>query len=397
MRTEAGTTVRAFVHVGLPSRVVFGAGTLAQVAGEVEHLGLRRALVLSTPGQRRLAEEIVRRVGARAAGVFDGAVMHVPFETVLAARAAAQAVGADGCIAIGGGSTIGLGKALALDAATLSAAAGESAALPPEIASGAWTSLPTLAIPTTFSGSEMTPVFGVTAHGNKRTGRDARVLPRTVIYDPELLATLPDKVAGPSGINGIAHCVEALWARDGNPITSLMAEEGIRTLGASLPRVVGDPGAGDARAEALYGAWLSGSCLAAVTTALHHKLCHLLGGRYDLPHAETHTVVLPHAIEYNRELAPEAISRIRVALGGADPAQGLYDLARGLGAPVALRELGLSASALDEVAELVMAGTYYNPRPLERTAIRQLLQAAWEGTRPAGPRVTTTPHQPAEE
>jgi maleylacetate reductase len=230
----------------------------------------------------------------------------------------------------------------------------------------------------------MTPVFGVTAGGLKKTARDARVLPRTVIYDPDLLATLPGKVAGPSGVNGIAHCVEALYAQDGNPITSLMAEEGIRTLGASLPAVVGDAGNREARADALYGAWLAGSCLAAVSTALHHKLCHLLGGRYNLPHAETHTIILPHAVQYNRAAAPEAMARIARALGGADPAQGLYDLARALHAPLGLKEIGLPAAALDEAADLAMAASYYNPRPLEQAAIRQLLQDAWEGRRPAG-------------
>jgi maleylacetate reductase len=371
--------MRAFTHIGLPSRVVFGAGSFETVAAEVDSLGLRRVLVLSTPGQRRLADEVARRLGARVAGFFDQAVMHVPIETVVAARAAALTSGADGCVAIGGGSTIGFGKVLALDSDTLGAAAG-GARLPP------LPPLPTLAIPTTFSGSEMTPVFGVTALGSKKTGRDPRVLPRTVIYDPDLLATLPAKIAGPSGINGIAHAVEALYAHDGDPITSLMAEEAIRTLAGSLPRIVNEGATRDARAEALYGAWLAGSCLAAVTTALHHKLCHLLGGRYNLPHAETHTIILPHAVQYNRTGAPDAMTRISRALDGGDAAVGLYDLARMLHAPLALKDLGLPVTALDEAADQTMAakGTYYNPRPLERPAIRQLLQDAWEGKRPAG-------------
>jgi alcohol dehydrogenase class IV len=383
--------LRNFVHIGLPSRVIFGAGAFAGLAAEVERLGMRRALVLSTPGQRRLADEVARRAGERVAGIFSGAVMHVPVDTVLAARAAAEAVGADGCIAIGGGSTIGLGKALALDAAALAVAAGEAAPGSSGSVAAAerghpWAALATLAIPTTFSGSEMTPVFGVTARGQKRTGRDERVLPRAVIYDPELLATLPAKVAGPSGVNGIAHCVEALYARDRNPITSLMAEEGIRALVASLPRVVADDADREARAEArgeaLYGAWLAGSCLAATSMALHHKLCHLLGGRYDLPHAETHTVLLPHAVQYNRDFAVEAMARLGRALGGADPAVGLFELARRLHAPLGLRQLGLPEAALDEAADLAMMGTYDNPRPLDRSGLRQLLQAAWEGTRP---------------
>jgi len=265
---------------------------------------------------------------------------------------------------VGGGSTIGLGKAIALTS-----------------------ELPILAIPTTFAGSEMTPIYGITAQGQKKTGRDARVLPRTVIYDPQLTMTLPAKIAGPSGMNAIAHCVEALYAEDANPITSLMAEEGIRALARSLPKVVSDPADLEARAEALYGAWLAGACLGNVGMAIHHKLCHTLGGSYNLPHAETHTVILPHAVQYNRDAARDAMTRIARALGGngaagGDPAGGLYDLARNIGAPLSLDAIGMKAEALDDAAQLATQNPYYNPRPIEYAAIRQLLQNAWEGRRP---------------
>jgi alcohol dehydrogenase class IV len=208
------------------------------------------------------------------------------------------------------------------------------------------------------------------------------VLPKTVLYDPLLTMSLPAKVAGPSGMNAIAHCVEALYAQDANPITSLMAEEGIRTLASSLPRVVGDANDLVARTDALYGAWLAGACLGSVGMALHHKLCHTLGGTYNLPHAETHTVILPHAVHYNRDAAPKAMVRITLALEGADPAAGLYDLAKAIGAPLALRDLGMPESSLDEAAQLATLNPYYNPRPIERAGIRQLLQDAWEGNRP---------------
>ena len=379
---------RSFVHVGLPSRTIFGGGSLDTLEREIDRLSAKRVLVLCTPRQRALAEAVTQRLGARAAGIFDQAVMHVPIETAVAARRAAQELGADGSIAIGGGSTIGLAKALALPADVLAAASGgeavAGAAVPPMVA-----------IPTTFSGSEMTPLYGVTAGGQKKTGRDGRVMARVVIYDPWLLANLPPAVAGPSGMNAIAHCAEALYAEDASPITSLMAEEGMRALAASLPRVVGVGSGpigvdvrGEARAEALYGAWLAGCCLGAVGMALHHKLCHTLGGSFNLPHAETHTIVLPHALRYNREAAPEAMARMSRALtaagpGAADPAARLHDLARALGAPLGLRQLGLPAEALDQVADLALRNPYYNPRPLERAAIRQLLQDAWEGRRPS--------------
>jgi alcohol dehydrogenase class IV len=351
-----------FVYNGQPSRVVFGRGALEKLGAEIERLGAKRALVLSTPEQRASAEDVSRRLGARSAGVYDKAVMHVPIETAEAARAVAKKLNADCCVAVGGGSTIGLGKAIALTS-----------------------ELPILAIPTTFAGSEMTPIYGITAQGQKKTGRDARVLPRTVIYDPLLIMTLPARIAGPSGMNAIAHCVEALYAEDANPITSLMAEEGIRALARSLAKVVSDPADLEARAEALYGAWLAGACLGNVGMAIHHKLCHTLGGSYNLPHAETHTVILPHAVQYNRDAAKDAMARISRALdenGAAGAAGGLHDLAREIGAPLSLKDIGMKADALDEAARLATQNPYYNPRPIEYAAIRQLLQNAWEGRRP---------------
>ncbi len=355
--------MKPFVFNGQPSRVVFGAGALDRLNEEIDRLGAQRALVLSTPEQRGSADAVARRLGARSAGVYDQAVMHVPIETAEAARAVAREMGADCCVAIGGGSTIGLGKAIALTSA-----------------------LPVVAIPTTFAGSEMTPIYGITAAGQKKTGRDARVLPRTVIYDPELLRTLSVRIAGPSGMNAIAHCVEALYAQDANPIVSLMAEEGIRTLAASLPQVVSEPDNLDARSDALYGAWLAGACLGMVGMALHHKLCHTLGGSFNLPHAETHTIVLPHATHYNRDAAPEAMARIGRALATTDPAGALFDLAKRIGAPVALRDVGMPHEGLERAATLAVENPYYNPKPLDYDAILALLTAAWHGERPSATR-----------
>lgn len=351
--------MKGFVYSSQPSRVVFRVGALDDLGIEIERLGTQRALVLCTPEQRLSAQDVARRLGARAVGVYDKAVMHVPIEAARAAREVAASLDADCCVAIGGGSTIGLGKAIALTSG-----------------------LPILAIPTTFAGSEMTPIQGITEGGVKKTVRDPRMLPKTVLYDPNLLLSLPADIAGPSGMNAIAHCVEALYAQQANPITSLMAEEGIRALAQSLPLVVREPDNLDARGEALYGAWLAGTCLAAVGMALHHKLCHTLGGSFNLPHAQTHTIVLPHATRYNQDAAPQAMLRIARALGTRDAAAGLYDLARQLGAPVALRDIGMPATGLDRAADLAVTDPYWNPRPIERSGIRQLLQNAWEGIRP---------------
>jgi maleylacetate reductase len=349
-----------FTYETLPGRVVFGAGSLERLPDEVARLGAERVLVLSTPGKRALAEDAARRLGARAAGIYDQAVMHTPIEVAEAGRAAAERLGADAYVAIGGGTTIGLAKAIALA-----------------------TGRPIVAVPTTYSGSEMTPIQGITADGVKRTRRDPSMLPRVVIYDPELTLGLPARISGPSGMNAIAHCVEALYALNANPITSLMAEEGIRALGASLPVVVREPGDLEARSAALYGAWLAGAALGTVGMALHHKLAHVLGGSFNLPHAETHTLILPQAAAYNRGAAPDAMARIARALGAEDAPAALFDLAKALGAEMRLAAFGLSEADLDRAAELATQDPYYNPRPVSREAVRALLQDAYEGRRPA--------------
>jgi alcohol dehydrogenase class IV len=240
-----------------------------------------------------------------------------------------------------------------------------------------------LCIPTTYAGSEMTPILGQTENGLKTTVRGTAVLPETVIYDVDLTLTLPVGLAATSGINAIAHAVEALYARDTNPVTSLMAEEGIRALARALPAIAAKPDDRAARSDALYGAWLCGVCLGTVGMALHHKLCHTLGGTFDLPHAETHTVVLPHALAYNAPAVPDAMTRIARAIGATDAAQGLYDLAKRLGAKVALRDIGMPESGIDKAADLAVTNAYWNPRPLERNAIRELIARAWAGEPPA--------------
>jgi alcohol dehydrogenase class IV len=228
----------------------------------------------------------------------------------------------------------------------------------------------------------MTPIWGLTEAGVKKTGRDMRVLPRTVLYDPSLTVSMPPLLSATSGINSIAHCVEALYAKDANPIISLLAEEGIRAMAAGLPRVVKEPANLEARSQALYGAWLGGVALGAVGMALHHKLCHTLGGTFNLPHAETHTVILPHACAYNAQAASEAMARVARALSAESAAAGLYDLAASLGAPISLKQLGLKESDLDKAADLAIQNPYYNPQPITRESVRQLLQHAFEGRRP---------------
>jgi len=355
--------VRDFVFTGQASRVVFGVGSLAHLEREVDLLGAKRVLVLCTPEQQALAEDVAKRLGQRAVGVYAKAVMHVPVEVATAAIQEADRLAADCLIAAGGGSTIGLAKAIALQS-----------------------SRPILAIPTTYAGSEMTPIWGMTENGLKKTGRDIRVLPRTVIYDPQLTLSLPTSLSITSGMNAIAHAAEGLYAQDSNPVMDLMAEEGIRALAAAIPVLRDRSSDTEARSNALFGAWLCGTVLGNVGMALHHKLCHTLGGTLNLPHAEVHTVVLPHAIAFNADAAPTAMQRIARALHGDNAAHGLYQLAKDNGAPYALRDIGMQEKDIDRIAHIAVQNPYWNPRPVNTEAegaLRALLQRAWQGAPPA--------------
>ena len=345
-----------FTYVSLPTRVVFGAGSIRGLAAEVERLGAKRVLLISTPGRAQMVRGLAQ--GLAVAGVFDRAVMHTPLAVVEAAREEARKVNADCCVTVGGGSTIGFGKAIALSS-----------------------SLPVVAVPTTYSGSEMTTIWGVSEGGAKKTGRDPKVLPRAVIYDPELTLELPVGVSAASGMNAIAHCAEALYAYDGNPIISLMAEEGIRALASALPRIVASPRDAEARSEALYGSWLAGMTISTTSVALHHKLCHVLGG-FGLPHAETHSIVLSHALGYNQAAAPEAMARISKALNAPGAPKGVYDLEQRLGLPMRLADIGMKEADLERAARIATEAPYPNPRKVEYQPVLALLHDAYEGRRP---------------
>jgi maleylacetate reductase len=352
--------VKSFVYNGLPARVVFGAGALAKLPDELDRLGAKRALVLSTSEQRESAKSVSSALGARAVGVFDRALMHVPIEIAEDARRAARELGADCCVTVGGGSTTGLGKAIALTS-----------------------TLPILAVPTTYAGSEMTPIYGITEGGAKKTGRDARVLPKAVIYDPNLTLTLSPALSAASGMNAIAHAVEALYSHEGNPIVSLMAEEGIRALAMALPKILKEKNNLEARSEALYGAWLCGIVLGSAGMALHHKLCHVLGGSFNLPHAQTHSIVLPHAVRYNRDAARDAMARIERALGARDAAKGIFDLEKKLELPMKLSSIGMKEADLEIAARIATEAPYPNPRKVEYAPVLELLRDAYAGRRPS--------------
>ncbi|TCL71380.1 maleylacetate reductase [Rhizobium sp. BK251] len=352
--------MESFVYNANPGRVIFGHGAVAKLEEEAERLSAERVLVLSTPEQADQAEIIARHLGARLAGIYPKATMHTPTEVTVEALQIVERLRADAVVSIGGGSTTGLGKAIAFR-----------------------TDLPQIVVPTTYAGSEATPILGETENGRKVTKSDPRILPEVIIYDVDLTMTLPVSLSVTSGINAIAHAVEALYSRDANPIISLVAEEGITSLARALTLIRDDAQNKNARAAALYGAWLCGVCLGSVGMALHHKLCHTLGGMFNLPHAPMHTALLPHAVAYNRDAAPEAMKRISRALGSDDAAVGLYDLASGLGASMSLQSLGMPEVGVGAAIEQAMANPYWNPRPLEKDALTGLLARAYRGERPA--------------
>jgi alcohol dehydrogenase class IV len=353
---RAPHALKSFTYTGLPMRVLFGAGSVKQLGAELERLGAKRALLLCTPGRAESVNSISK--GLPIAGVFNRVVMHTPLALANEARKTATDLKADCCIAIGGGSTIGFGKAVALTSG-----------------------LPVIAVPTTYSGSEMTTIWGVSEGETKKTGRDPKVLPKAVVYDPELTLDLPANVSAASGMNAIAHCVEALYAHDGNPIVSLMADEGIRALASALPRIITNAGDLAARTDALYGSWLAGCTISTTSVALHHKLCHVLGG-FGLPHAETHSIVLPHAMQYNRDAAPEAMRRVARAIEAVDAPRGTYELEMRLGLPMKLADIGMKQADLERAARIAAEAPYPNPRKVEYAPVLELLQHAYEGRRP---------------
>ncbi|KAL2849981.1 hypothetical protein BJX68DRAFT_255242 [Aspergillus pseudodeflectus] len=346
----------AFEYNANPGRVVFGSGTLQKLPDEIARLDKKAPLILSTPQQVSHAERVKEVLGGHVAGIFTEATMHTPTHITDKAVEYAKAQNADLVVSIGGGSTIGLGKAISIR-----------------------TGLYHICIPTTYAGSEMTPILGETADGLKKTRSDPKILPGTVIYDVDLTMTLPSAMSATSGVNAIAHAVEALYARNTNPVINLMALEGTRALASALPDIVENPSSQSARSLALYGAWLCGTCLGSVGMSIHHKLCHTLGGSFNLPHAETHTAVLPHAISYNAPNIPEAMKKLAEVLpeSNGDAIHGLNVLLEKLKVKRGVKDFGMKEEDIDKAADIAVGNPYWNPREIQREPIRELIRRVW--------------------
>ena len=348
-----------FVHELVTPRVVFHAGSLARAGAEVQRLGASRVLVLAGPHSAEPLRLLQKDLGAVVVDVLDEVVEHVPVEVARAAVQRADRARADLLLSVGGGSSTGLAKAVAKERG-----------------------LPILAIPTTYAGSGMTSIWGLTEGTRKTTGRDERVRPRTVLYDPELTVSLPAPLTAASGRNAIAHCVEVAYAADASPVVRIAAVEAVRALAEGLPACVDAPADVDARALALYGAWLAGMTLGNASMGIHHKLCHVLGGAYQLPHAALHAAVIPYATAYNCGSRPQVMADLARALRTTDAAGGLWDLAERIGAPHGLAELRFGADGIEDVVQQVMASPPANPRSVDAAGLRCLLEAAVHGRRP---------------
>jgi len=339
--------------------VAFGAGLRHRVADHARAAGCERMLILTTPQQSDLGLELAETLGPMAAGIFCKATMHTPTDVTEEALVHLREAGADSVLAVGGGSTIGLGKALALRA-----------------------DITQMALPTTYAGSECTPILGQTENGVKTTMSDPKLRPSVVLYDAELVATLPAAMTVTSALNAMAHAVEALYAKDRTEASTKLALEGIAAFQRALPAVMADPSDLEARQATQEGAWACGTVLGQVGMALHHKLCHTLGGSLNLPHAETHAIILPHATAYNAAAAAKELAPVAAMFGGTDPALALWEFAVSLQAPTALKDLGVDKAELDRMAELATTNPYWNPREITKTGIRALLGRAWEGAAP---------------
>jgi len=354
--------MNTFNYKALPINVHFGQGRSKEAKNILKEYNFASVLIITTPEQEADGQKLAEQLGELCVGVYPKAVMHVPVEVAEQAIRETEKLKVDCCLALGGGSTIGLAKAIALK-----------------------TSLPIVAIPTTYAGSEMTTVYGLTENRMKTTGKDLKVLPKVVIYDPELTLTLPAKISACSGMNAMAHAVEALYAQDKNPIISLMALEAIRSLKDALPVIVQDPQNIEAREKATYGAWLAGICLGSVGMAIHHKICHTLGGTYNLPHAEAHAISLAYSVHYNCNADVEAMTQLAQALGGTDHQQVghlIYELNQKLNIPMALKDIGLPEDGPQTVAKIVCDSPYYNPRAYDYAELEQLMQQAYLGLPP---------------
>ncbi|MDG1707652.1 MAG: maleylacetate reductase [Emcibacteraceae bacterium] len=348
-----------FDYTPVPSKAVFGENSALKLKDEVIALGCSRVMIACTKNMVARFQHVIDDLGDMCVAIYDKAEAHCPEHIALEAVEEFKNKNCDVIVAVGGGSTIGIGKAitLRLDA-------------------------PLIVVATTPCGSESTPIHGMLIGNTKKTGRDKKVIASVSIYDATLTTSMNAHLTGTIGMNSLAHCVEALYAKVKSPISDLMAVQGIKALTSGLPKSIENPNDLKARADVLYGGMLSGYCVTLAGIAIHHKLCHVLGGHHGIPHGESNSVVLPYAVAYNESAAPEAMDKIKAAMGTTSASGGIYDFATKIGVPKSLKELEMQESDLDLAAKETVERTPYNPKPVDEKSLREMLQQAYEGVRP---------------
>lgn len=348
-----------FNYSPVPSKVVFGENAALKLKDEISALGGARVMIACSKGMRGRIEHVIEALGDMCVALYDGAEPHCPEAVAMAAIDLFKEKKCDIIVAVGGGSTIGIGKAIALR-----------------------TDAPLIVVPTTPCGSESTPIYGMLIGNTKKTGRDAKVIARTSIYDPALTTSMSAHHTATIGMNSLAHCVEALYGQSASPISDLYAAEGIKALTKGLRGSLADGNDLAARSQVLYGGMLSGYCVTLAGIAIHHKLCHVLGGHHGIPHGESNSVILPYAVAYNETAAPKAMEKIMAAMGTDSASGGIYDFATEMKVPKSLKELGMKESDLDIAAEETVRTTPYSPKPAQVKSVREMLQQAYEGIKP---------------
>ncbi|MDA0707917.1 MAG: maleylacetate reductase [Proteobacteria bacterium] len=348
-----------FEYTPIPNKAVFGKNSALTLNNEVSALVAERVMIACTKGMVSRIQKVIDCLGDKCVAVFDKAEPHCPEHIAMAALDLFTQVNADCVVAIGGGSTIGIGKAIKLR-----------------------TDKPMIVVATTPCGSESTPIYGMLIGNHKKTGRDRKVIANTTIYDPILTTSMSAHHTGTIGMNSLAHCVEALYAQTASPISDLFAEQGIKALINGLKGSIKNPDDLMAREQVLYGGMLSGYCVTLAGIAIHHKLCHVLGGHHGIPHGESNSVILPYAVAYNETSAPKAMEQIKKAMGTISASGGIYDFATEINVPKSLKELGMKEEDLDRAAKETIETTPYNPKPLDFKSVREMLQHAYEGIRP---------------
>jgi maleylacetate reductase len=348
-----------FDYTPVPSKAVFGENSVMKLAEEIKLLGGSRVMIACTKNMVGRLGHVLDDLGDMVSSIYDKAEPHCPEHIALGAVQEFKQKNCDIVVAIGGGSTIGIGKAITLR-----------------------TDAPLIVVATTPCGSESTPIHGMLIGNKKKTGRDRKVIASTSIYDPSLTTTMNAHLTGTIGMNSLAHCVEALYAQVKSPVSDMMAIEGIKALTQGLPGSIENPNDLKAREQVLYGGMLSGYCVTLAGIAIHHKLCHVLGGHHGIPHGESNSVILPYAAAYNESAAPEAMEKIKSAMGTNNASGGIFDFATKIKVPKSLKELGMRESDLDLAAQETIERTPYNPKPVQEKSVREMLQQAYEGVRP---------------